>query len=395
MTRLLRGALLVAVCVLAAGFLTAAAATTVIDASDWSVAQSETDGPSYASPATGSATGEGYESVSMDLSAAVQADAQELRAGHDRRVLDAELAAAANDSARESLAEQRLDAIESRYERLDEREQELLRAYGQGEINTQLFVSELTNLRTALEAQSELQDQTSSEVSTPEQLLNFESTLLASQPVTERIAAAQTGGEDTTVYLLTGQQRFVLATFDGETFLRQATLRDERDLNAGLEADQFRTDGRQDPTAISDRATNLYPWVFQRGEEVVSIRADRKVYPVTVDYTQGELQLYFDGATTDVFQENYYQNLDDVRFTTTATNETDSVNVTVDQTQETGPMEVTVTSGGQPVEGATVRILDLAVGTTDGAGQLWAVEPRIESDLVVTTPDGERVTVTV
>lgn len=396
MTRLLRAVLLVAVCVLAVGFLTAPGVTSAGDAPARSGTQTEHDGPSYASPATGSATGEGYESVSLDLGAAVQADAQQLRTAHEERTLDAGLSAAFNESGRDFLAERRLETIASRYEQIDQREQEILDAYSQGDISTAMFLSELANLHVVVESQSQLQAQAAEEVTVPERLLNLEGGLLVENPVIEEVAAAQrTVDSSTSVYVLTGEEMYVLATIDGERFLRQATVRSGRDLGAGTDEDQLRSDGNLSLEQVSERTAELYPWV---DDQLVpgsygyhDPRA--KVYEVSLDHPKGELLTFIDGATTEVFHETHNQPLDRLEFTRTVENDTGALNVSVEQTRPTGPMRITVTSDGQPVEGATVRISDQPVGTTDRSGVLWAVEPRIGDELTVTTADGDPIIV--
>lgn len=388
--------LLVAVCLLAVGFLASPAATTAVDGLDRSVSQSE-DGPSYASPDASSIREEGYESVSMNLGAAVQRDAQALRTEHERRVLDDKLAAAINDSATTYLAEQRLAEIEQRYERLEDRERELLQAYADRQISAQLFLSQWATLRSAVQMQSSLQEQAASEVQVPERVLNLEGALLIDGPVTERVRSAQRTVGDTPFYILTGEESAVLATIDDGRFFRQATLRENRDLTVGTEADQFRVDGEPDFGEVSARAAELYPWVFEDNlrESVAGHASNSKVYLATAGYSRGELRAYLDGATTEVFQEIHEQPLDRVAFASTATNGTADLNVTVERTQETGPMRVTVTDGEQPLEGATVQTDEQSVGVTDDDGQLWLVEPRIATTLAVTAADGDRVTVSI
>jgi hypothetical protein len=396
MMRLSRVAFLVAVCVLAVGFLPAPAATSGLDASERVVAQPDQNGPSYASPDTGAATGEGYESPSLDLGAAVQADAQQLRAEHEQRVLDVELTAAFDASAREFVAEKRLEAVASRYQQIAEREAELLEAYGDGEIDTALFLSELTTLRVATEMQSDLQAEAAAEVTVPERLLNLEGALWVESPVLDHVAEGKRNVDrSTAVYVLTGEDSYVLGTVDDGTFLRQATLRSGRNLSAGTDADQLREGGNLSLERVSERTAELYPWIDNQlvpgSYGYHDPRA--KVYEVTLDHPKGELLTFLDGATTDVFHENHWQPFDRIEFTRTVQNNTSGLNVSVDQTRETGPMRLTVTANGQPVPNATVRISDQVVGTTNAGGVLWTVEPRIASDLSVTTTDGDRVLV--
>jgi len=175
--RYLRGrlpshALILVVCLLAVGALSVPVATAHLDTSETAATQPTEEGPSYASPADDSVTGEGYETASLNLGAAVQSDAQALRTEHDRRVFDSQLGGSGTGSARDLVADRRYEILVSRYERLDEREDELTDAYGSGELDDGLFLTELVNLQTALQSQVSLREQarTESSMSVPERL---------------------------------------------------------------------------------------------------------------------------------------------------------------------------------------------------------------------------------
>jgi hypothetical protein len=207
--------LLLVVCVLAVGALTVPVATAHLDTSNATATQSTEDGPSYASPDDDSVTGEDYETVSLNLGAAVQADAQALRTEHDRRVFEAQLDSAGTDSAREFVTEERYDTLESRYERLDERVEELIEAYGRDELAEELLLSELVTLQTALQSQVALREQARTDSSTPvpEQLWNLEGALAVDSPVVEQVATAQrTFGDSQPIYILGGEDSLALAT---------------------------------------------------------------------------------------------------------------------------------------------------------------------------------------
>lgn len=403
MVRLPSGALLLVACVLAVGALSAPVATAHLNPAETPAPQSAEDGPSYESPDDDSVTGEDYETVSLNLGAAVQADAQALRTEHERQVFAEELEAANTDSARTFVAEERYETLVSRYERLDEREQELIEGYGNGELTTGLLLSELVNLQTTLQAQVTLREQARTESSTPvpERLWNFEGALAVDAPIVDRVATAQRSfGDSEPFYILSGEESLALATVDDQTFLRQATVREGRDLTVGREADQFRTEEGDNIEEASDRAADLYPWIFAQNLRESALaypefEGTSKVYLVGATYSEGTLTTYLDGATTNVFHEIHEQPISRIEFTGSVSNESGTLNVTVERTSETGPMRVTATNSesGIPIEGVTVEIAETTVGTTDSDGRLWAVEPRIASEVSVSTDDGDTVIV--
>jgi len=403
MTRLLRVGLALALCFIAVGIVTVPPALADVGASDGTGAQEEHEGPTYSSPDSSEVTGEGYEQVSLDLGAAVEADAQQLHAEHDRRVFAARLDAADSTAEREQVAEQRLATIQQRYERLAAREDVLLNDYGSRELNDQLFLRELVGLRAAIEAQATLQDQVTTVEPAPDRMLNYEATLMADQPVTETVRTGiRSADSDPAVYIQTGEATVILATVDksginGGTYTRQAIRQDGRNLSVGTEADQFRVDGELGVALAFDRAAELYTWEFdnfvQQGQEI----QQGKVYGIRVEHTRGLLRTYLDGATTDVFHEIQTQPLRSVEFTSRVVNSTSEVNVNVERTRETGPMRITVTEAGNldPIDDVTVQMNGNTVGTTDDDGELWLVQPRVTPTVTVTTPDGETVMIDV
>lgn len=411
MTRLPSGALLL-VCLLAVGAFAVPAVTAaagdadsglpVADA-DSTAAQVTADNSSYSSPDSGSVTNGGFESTSLNLGAAVQEDAQTLRAAHDRRVFEAELAGAGTDSARAFVAEQRYELLEARYERLTQREQALIDAYGSGALAPELFLSELVSLRTALETQVGLREQARAQTSTsvPERVRNLEGALAVDTPVVDRVAAAQRSvGSSEPVYILTGDEFVALSTVSEGRFVRQATIHSGRDLTVGTDADQFRAEGSNPLGEASNRAAELYPLIYAEApsesvNEFPQLPGDSKVYVVTATYTEGVLRAYLDGATTDVFHEIHEQPLNRIEVSDSRSVANGTLNVTVGRTSDTGPMRVTATNSqsGLPIQGATVSVGDTALGTTDAEGQLWGVEPSGPAELIVTTDSGDRVVV--
>jgi len=411
MTRLPSGALFL-VCLLAVGMAAVPAVTAAVEdtASGPSVTDATStadqvapDNSSYTSPDSGVVTNEGYESASLNLGAAVQADAQTLRAEHDRRVFEAALEGAGTDSARAFVAEQRYELLETRYERLDEREQALIDAYGTGALGSELFLSELASLRTALDTQVALREQARAQTSTsvPERVRNLEGALAVDTPVVDRVAEAQRSvGNSEPVYILTGEEFVSLATVSEGRFLRQATIHSGRDLTVGTDADQFRAAGSNPLGEASNRAAELYPLIYEEApsesvNEFPQLPGDSKVYVVTATYTEGVLQAYLDGATTDVFHEIHEQPLNRIEVSARTSVANGTLNVTVGRTSDTGPMRVTATNSqsGLPIQGATVSVGETELGTTDAEGQLWGVEPSGPAELIVTTDTGDRVVV--
>ena len=142
------------------------------------------------------------------------------------------------------------------------------------------------------------------------------------------------------MYTQSTDDALVLATIDGASYLRQATVRAERDLGG---EDQF-VDLWRDAT---NRAETLYPWAFGsdnlRDLDVINLQVFSQVYAVKAQHAHGELTVYLDGATRNVFHENQQKPLGSQPATDPVGNETGTVALPVEP--ERGAGERTVGHG--------------------------------------------------
>lgn len=380
-----RSGIFILLCVLAvAGSgLTVAA----IQDSQQATIQSSEDSTNYLQPSD--ITNRQYNEVSIDVASAVDASAQELRTEADIRQFNRKIRR--NPGQQEQIANEHLEIIERRYQTLDDRQRTLFESYSNGEHSGVVLSQEIVRLRTAIETQTQFRKEVDRYANKSDQFLSginsLELSLATRQPVTDRLEAAMLGSQGPTqVYAESADDALVLATISEDTYLRQATIRSERNLGG---EDQF-VDLWRDATERTDR---LYPWTFDsnniRGLDPFNLQQNNQIYAVRAEHAQGELTVYLDGATRSVFHENQRKPIDRLPLTRTVTNESGSATVTVELANQAGPMRVTVTNQtGAPVEAATVGINGSPVGQTDDAGRLWAVQPSGTFEINATTADG-------
>jgi hypothetical protein len=396
MRKVPRGFVAVVAVVALFGLAAVSAGSVATDTQSQSTIATDQNSTNYLSPPA--PAGEEYERVSMDVSTAAAAAAQEIHNAHDAGTFERQLQSASEDR-RSAVAQRQLEAVRDRLERLDRRQAELFAAYGSGEISTQALLRELIALETAVDAQTELRTRAESTANPSTalrvELETLEDVLSVDRPVIERLQGTLVGGDaPQTAYLQHADNALVLALVDGDDYYRQATLLDQRDPDG---SDQFGDD--LSPGGYSEaqqRLEALYPWAYnlpdlQIGGGDLSVYS--RIYQLGLDHPQGELTAYLDGATKDVFHENQRLRLDTLPIERTVANSTESGSVTVETTRSTGAMRVTTEDAGGSAVERDVRIGEQVVGTTNEEGRLWTVQPAAEFELSVTMPDGGNVTV--
>ena len=387
-------------CLFVVGSGVTVAVDAVQDESEQETIRTVEDSTNYLSPEE--ETDDQYQEVSIDVASAVDSSAQELQTEHDIRSFTRELQFVDGIEAQGDLGQRRLGAIEDRYLELDQRQQALFEQYSAGDISPNRFARELVRLETAIETQRSYRERIFTEVfddrpiepseEFQRRFNSLELSLTPEQPVTERLKSAMTGARDPVlVYSQSAEEVLVLATIDDETYVRQATLRDERDLGG---EDQF-TDLWRDAT---NRAGSLYPWTFSsenlRDVDPFNLEVYSQVYAVRAQHSHGELSVYLDGATRNVFHENQLKRIQSLPVTQSVQNESDGLVGNVSLTNEAGPMLVSVTNdAGAPIEDANVTVDSEPVGVTDSSGELWVVQPASEAEIGITTETDEAVTV--
>jgi hypothetical protein len=325
-----------------------------------------------------------YAQADLDVASAVSVGATRVGGRHAELTLEERLERAGSPSARLGVVTDALAGIEQRFDRLGDRQRQLLTAYSEDEIETPAFLRRVGAVRVAAAQERALLDRLgeraggsprlSLPVETQTQVARLRGSLVAlPNPVLDRVIAGTTGARGSrTVYLEAASDGLVAATVDDGTYLRQATLRADRSPG---EPNRF-----ESITAAYERAGELYPWVFENaiGSPSLSGFGDASVYLIEASHSQGDLQAYLDGATRNVFHETQTNAPEAVPVALTRAASTDSLRVQVNATHPTGPMAVAVTRPENPnttAVDATVRINGQRVGTTGDDGRLLTVQP--------------------
>ena len=348
---------------------------------------------------------ESYESVGVDVSAAVSAETQRFHSEHERRSFERQYEQASDDpEQQEEIAEQATLDVERRLSAIDNEEAELVSGYSNGTVSDDRLLHELVRLDTTATQERqylrtvEATVEESPDVSLSGRLAQFvrdvdAEPVLLSAPVTEQVGSTMNGtADDRRLYLQASEEGLVMVIVGDSSYTRQAMLRGEYVPNA---PDQF--DDSTDPRIVVafQRGAELYPWLFENADGSPSISGfgDSSVYRISADHPHGTTESYVDGSTTNVFREHHSGDPTALPVAATATNETDDHRLRLTLTRPTAPMHVNVTdAAGDPVA-ANVTVNGQQAGETGVDGQLWTVQPTKPFRVTVTTADGETVLV--
>ncbi len=387
---------------LVAGLAVAVCLTVGLASSGEAVTAQQTVGqdPPYLSPDPETVTREEYTRPGIDVSAAAAADAQNLRGRHRAAVFTERFDGAEDPAA---LVAAVTDELGARAEALDQQHAQLLATYRADEISTGRLLRELVRQEAAAAGHRRLADRVEAAVigsdgvngsrAVREQSEALDDEILALEsPVTDALADGQVDPQST-VYAQAGTDSLVLALTNRTHMQRQATLRDQREKGAPNQFVQEAGENENANALAINRAEELYG-----GDNGVELSFslppfDATVYGVEGSTIGGSFVGYLDGATTNIFHEQQTVTMSDVPVSGTLTNTSGDLEVTVETTTPTGPMRVSVTSGGDPVEGAELLVVDQSAGTTDASGQAWVTQP-LSGATVRVTVDDETVTVT-
>jgi len=393
--------LLVVAVVVMAGFAIIATGAVTSTQETASEPVTVTNSTNYLSPASGDVPEEEYNTVGVDVGSAVAMDRQRLRGEHDMLRFDQRYQDPENTAEdRRNLIHQASTAVDTRTTSIEREQERLIRGYSDGTISSTELLSALINHEAAAERQRRLvthiRTTTNVPVDLEREFSDYESRLVwLPGAVSDDFETAVSGaGEPLTIYLQAAEDDLVLSTMREGQHHREATLRSQRDPNG---IDQFRQTGENPAFAAFQRASQLYPWVFNNtiGTPSTEGFGEPSVYHLEVQHEHGALSVYLDGSTQNVFRENQYQQPERIPVTTTATNATQELQLTVESTQATGPMRVSANSTSGPLSADTVVTVDgYRVGTVGSDGVLWTVQPSGEFTVRLTSPDEETVSVT-
>jgi hypothetical protein len=360
---------------------------------------SVTNSTNYLSPSTENTTRQVYERADVDVAGAIAVDAERLEGEHRRMILDTQLSTGGNttDIARDTVAE-----IEAKVSELDQRQNQLFEQFSAGEISNERLVRELAQLEVTADQYRELsrfartQSRIPDDTSLSRRYRNLASeTPLLSSPLSERIEGVITGTADPlTVYFQSADDALVMATANGSKYLRQATVRTNRDRTA---TDRFRASDLPAPQAAFERANELYPWT---ANDVLAPNVqgygNSSVYLFSANHSHGELNTYLDGKTQAPFHENQRKDPGSVPISSTTTNTENDLRLIVQSTAATGPMLINlVGTGSDAPSEVTLTINGHPIGTVAVGEELWTVQPLGEFQVTALTDGNATVSVTV
>lgn len=310
----------------------------------------------------------GFANQSLDVATAVSAGREAAAARLEEYALDASLEGA-GPAARSRLVRRSIADIERRVADLRADERALRAAHTNGSIDTRTFVRRLARLHvraSTLDARLEAVGERAASlegVSYGDRIQSTRAVLVGyAGPVRERVAAAIRGAaRPSSVFVSTTPDGLVVATIDGNRYLREAYRGDRR------------AEGAPEPLALDsavDRAVSLYPY----SASSFTGQFGGRVYLIDFSIPGGEAAAHLDGSTRDVFYE-----VRDHRLAAASESVTASANGTrlvVNRTHPGGPLRVATydTAVGGPAR-ATVHIGGRTVNTGDD-GVAWVLAPE-------------------
>ena len=333
----------------------------------------------------------GYASTGPDLGTVLATTDDELRTDHDRFDLDREFEGMTADE-RAAAIDATYDRISQRIDALEQRERVAVSQHANGELtDVELQIVLVRNYHEAGTLQDVLGELNEYAHVVPDYSISDSvrvdrGTLdIYRSPVRAQLADATeaTGGsESVDSTLQTTETGFVLSMVDDGTYVREAVRFDNRDT---ARPDQFGSN----TNAFEYVADELYPWAFNVSTTSGSSQyADPQLYRIHATHTHGELGVYLDGGTGDVYRE--IQTLTVAGLPSTPMDQSwtnGTLELSINQTPVDGPVEVTVTDveTGEPVE-ATIEADEYVVGETRD-GTLWLLPPASEYEITATAGD--------
>lgn len=328
---------------------------------------------------------------SWNLGARIEAGDDALEGQYETETFENRVAGLSGD-AKERAITDFLRRLEDRVVALRAAEREVVRAYANGETDSDNLTRALvrshvvaTTLQPRLTRIARSSDSESNEDFA--RALRFRLNTFRS-PLRERLERTlRGGGDDVRVSLRATETGYVLGTIDDGQYLREALRYDNR----RPEGPKAITGGSQ----LDDRQSTVYNITTSFGIQQYYQSAGAYVGRMVYDYSDGEIRGFFDGGTGDVFFERNTYRLEDMDRTVALNTTNSSVRLRVERTFFDGPIRVTVVDAetGDPID-TEVRIAGESVGETGDDGTLWLVEPA-DPYAVAATVDGDVVSGTV
>lgn len=405
-----RTALLTLGCCLLAVLATGVALGTLPGSPDAPVPEVVADGntSNYLELPAGEAAREGSQVHGVDVGVAVAADAEAMAGRYDRAKLDYRIDNANNTQARLARVRAAVDNLSVRATRLREASRNLRESYRSGSISEGLFFARVARIEAAADRETatregirvrlEQMGARSQPVYLGVQALQPDVETLsgpASNMLLNRFAGSPNSTAGSSFVRTASGGGYVMSTVEGSRLYREAQIGTDWDRDA---VDQFASDEEVGAfNRARSRAAELYPWAINHQVEVSSsgFSTTSKLYKVFVAHQHGDLSIYLDGTTTDVFREHQTKHLENTPWDWRQSAVNDGLHLNVSGTNPTGALEVEVTreSTGVGVD-SDVQIGGTYVGATNVDGRLRTVQPS-SSFTVNATADGQSVSLTV
>jgi len=334
----------------------------------------------------------GMGAAEPSVGAAVAADTAALDSEFTAFVATERLAAT-NGSTRMAIARAELDAVADRIDGLRAAERRAYRGHANGTLTERELLVWLARVHAAagpLDApldsvRSTLSDREAAAAAQRLATLRAERRVLLG-PVREQSLAALRGQTaPARTFVQSSETGVVLATLAGETYYREA----------------FRADRRNDDPSstfegtldIINHTLNFYPWVTTSHS---GIRVPRQfdgggIRPVVVPHSQGDLTVYLDGNTREVFREIHQLDAGQMPTRDAVRTTSGSTTVAVNRTYAGGPALVSVTVDGMPGADIPVLVNGARVGDTGVDGQLRTLLPAGEVTVSAAGPENATV----
>lgn len=348
----------------------------------------------YLSPDADNVTRQNYQGAALDVAGAVQGDTIRLHGEQREQVLQERLE---NADENDTVELDTVRALERQAQTLEQQERQLYRDYSEERIDTARLFREAVRLGVTAEQYRDIsgivqdQDISPSTVDLRYSNLDGELSLLPSPLVTHIESELATGGQ-TPIYVQGGNGSLVLATVEGDTYLREAMVLDRRDRDA---PEKFGTGGQSEADDAYTRGEQLYPWTVEDAESP-EIRGfgNTSVYRLQASHTHGELRTYMDGATTDPFYEVQEKNPFEVPVTDFTQTTNEGLRLDIQLTNPTGPMRIEVIdTGNLEYDNITVSVGDNSVATLSSGTDFYTVQPVGTFEVSAETDTGERVSI--
>ncbi|ADD04959.1 uncharacterized protein Nmag_1380 [Natrialba magadii ATCC 43099] len=208
-------------------------------------------------------------------------------------------------------------------------------------------------------------------------LLEFQTTAIR-----ETLAEANEAGNPNTSYefrIQTSESGYRLSALDGDTYSTETVRFDNRDADAPNRYESI--------DQMIEDITAQYPWAHDHGSPHYQDNSLENLYWVDLPHDNGQLDIYVDAGTGDVYREAQEVSVESLPTVETETKSTGRIERTFDKTPSIGPTVLTVTEDGsdEPLQ-ATIRVDGREIGATDENGSITYLPPADSYNITI---DGE------